>query len=63
MQRQQSEQKEIEDTVVEPIKEHCEDDDFKKFLESNLDYLQLPINKSFTASEQLLKAYEYYDGI
>jgi len=40
------------------------EEDFRKFLEENLNFSrELPINKNFTPGHQLLKAYEYFDGI
>jgi len=49
--------------LAEPIRELSDDQDFKVFLEQNLDFYALPINKDFTASAKLLKAYEYFNGI
>ena len=42
--------------------ENC-DEEFSKFLADNLNYQFLPINKNYTASSRLLKAYEYFNGI
>lgn len=42
---------------------HQYDQEFKEFLESNLDYGRLKINRDFKASQRLLSAIEYFDGI
>ena len=39
------------------------DNEFKEFLATNLDYRRLLINRKFSASQRLLTAYEYFDGI
>lgn len=39
------------------------DREFREFLQKNLDFNRLRINRVFNAQERLLTAYEYFDGI